>query len=214
MNRVSSTILILVASFAMTGCSDSGTEWHRKLTVVVDTPAGEVAGSSVQKEYISEKGGYWFSLEASGANFRQTGEATVIDLGSGRYLFALMGKNPNTFVVILPGEAPLEVAEKLASLREVRDVPPDQHPLFVTFMDIKDPKSAKEVDPLNIAATFGAGYNLKSITLEITDEALTEGKVGNVLGWVHSLAGSIGKDMDLPYNHLLRQINDGSFIQR
>ncbi|MEP3196791.1 MAG: hypothetical protein ABJO57_02900, partial [Lentilitoribacter sp.] len=47
------------------------------------------------------------------------------------------------------------------------------------------PTSVKEVDPANLAATFGPGYSLQSITLEITDDPVTEGEVEKVLGWLN-----------------------------
>lgn len=49
-------------------------------------------------------------------------------------------------------------------------------------MDINDPNSVREVDPANLAATFGPGVSLKRITLEIRDEPVTEGKIECVLG--------------------------------
>ena len=60
-------------------------------------------------------------------------------------------------------------------------------PLLVTFTDIKDPTTVKKVDPDNLAATFGPGVSLKSITLEITDETVTEGKVEKIFVWWPSL---------------------------
>jgi len=33
------------------------------------------------------------------------------------------------------------------------------------------------VDPADLAATFGAGFALREITLEVTDDAVTEGVV-------------------------------------
>jgi hypothetical protein len=56
-------------------------------------------------------------------------------------------------------------------------VPPILYPLLVTFTDIADPKTVTRVDSANLAATFGPGYALTSITLEITDEPVTEGQV-------------------------------------
>ena len=38
-------------------------------------------------------------------------------------------------------------------------------------------------DPDNLAGTFGPGVLLKRITLEITDEPVTKGKIERVLGW-------------------------------
>ncbi|MCA9468988.1 MAG: hypothetical protein KC643_26590, partial [Nitrospira sp.] len=50
--------------------------------------------------------------------------------------------------------------------------------------DLTDPKTVQKVDPENLAATFGPGVELKRITLEITDEPVTEGKVESLLGEV------------------------------
>ncbi len=57
-------------------------------------------------------------------------------------------------------------------------------PLLVTFTDIDDPASVKRVDPDDLVASFGEGYALKAITLGITNEAVTEGRVEDVLGWI------------------------------
>jgi len=67
-------------------------------------------------------------------------------------------------------------------------VPSNMYPLLVTFTDIADPKSVKQVNPADLAATFGAGFSLKSITLEVTDDKVTEGVVEKVLGWFSDYA--------------------------
>ena len=78
-------------------------------------------------------------------------------------------------------------ASRMKSFRgKVHAIKPKHYPLLVTFGDINDPASVKKVDPNDLAATFGPGYTLKSITLEITDEPVTTGKVEDVLGWVYS----------------------------
>ncbi|MBS0563021.1 MAG: hypothetical protein JSR87_00565 [Proteobacteria bacterium] len=53
---------------------------------------------------------------------------------------------------------------------------------MVTFDDISDPKSVRQVDPADLAATFGPGVALKAVTLAVTDAPVTEGKVEGVLG--------------------------------
>jgi hypothetical protein len=58
--------------------------------------------------------------------------------------------------------------------------------MLVTFGDINDPKTVMLVDPANLMATFGPGVGLKSVTLEITDEAVTAGQAETVLGWLES----------------------------
>ena len=56
-------------------------------------------------------------------------------------------------------------------------------PILVTFTDITKPESVKKVDPANLAASFGPGVKLKTVTLEITSAPVTEGTVETILGW-------------------------------
>lgn len=63
-------------------------------------------------------------------------------------------------------------------------VPAELYPLLVTFDDIADPTTARRVDPSDLASMFGPGYALKAITLEITDEKVSAGRVEAVLGWL------------------------------
>jgi hypothetical protein len=58
---------------------------------------------------------------------------------------------------------------------------------LVTFGNISDPTSVQQVDPDDLAATFGAGYALRAVTLEITGEPVTIGVVEGVLGWLHDV---------------------------
>ena len=57
--------------------------------------------------------------------------------------------------------------------------------MLVTFNDITNPTTVRRVDPYDLASVFGPGYVLKAITLEITDEKVTEGRVESVLAWLH-----------------------------
>ncbi|MEX2492944.1 MAG: hypothetical protein WD425_14410, partial [Nitrospirales bacterium] len=81
---------------------------------------------------------------------------------------------------------PEEWVSEIDDVQEIRELAPEDYPLLVTFTDITDPTTVKQVDPDNLAATFGPGVSLKRITLEITDESVTEGKVEQVLGWWNS----------------------------
>jgi hypothetical protein len=72
----------------------------------------------------------------------------------------------------------------ISTLSATRELAPKQYPLLVTFGDISDPASVKRVDPDNLELAFGPGYALQSITLSITDEPVTTGKVEKVLGWL------------------------------
>lgn len=64
-------------------------------------------------------------------------------------------------------------------------------PMLVTFGDLSDPTSMAEVDPDNLAATFGAGVSLKRITVQMTDDPVTTG-IEKRLGWFRNVANSGG----------------------
>ena len=175
--------------FGLSGCNDNWT-WHQKITLSVDTPDGPKSASSVMRASIGEKGAWWAPPEASGARTGLIGEAVVLEVAPGKYLFALLKGMPMAYAVFFPNEAPFEIASRLESLRETRTFTPDQYPLLVTFGDINDPANVRRVDPANLAASFGPGYRLDAITMTITDEPMGEGKVEAVLGVVGQVPGN------------------------
>jgi hypothetical protein len=124
-------IALAIPALVLAGCGTNH-NWNRKITVVVDTPSGEVSASSVQWESISDQSGWWVPPEARGAKRHFRGEAVVVELGQHRYLFALLGK-PDTFAVLRPGEAPLLVAQRLANLHGAKALPRSEYPTFITF---------------------------------------------------------------------------------
>lgn len=183
-------IPLVLITFGLSGCSDSWS-WHQKLTVTVQTPDGVVSGSSVMRGRMTERRGALVPAEANGVSFSLSGEAVVVKLPNGHYLFALLTGIPSASWLLYP-RMPAKDAGTLLERAEANtsaslEVPRDQHPLLVTFDDIADPASVKKVDPSNFAATFGPGYRLTSITLSITEEPVTEGKVKKVLGWLAAL---------------------------
>lgn len=84
----------------------------------------------------------------------------------------------------------------VASTGQSRDVPRKHYPLLVTFDDISDPASVRRISPGDLAASFGPGFRLNAITLSITDEPVTEGRVKDVLGWWLDLRAG-------PYNEMV-----------
>ncbi len=177
--------LALAATSLLAGCGTYS--WNEKITVTVQTPDGEKSGSSVTRF----SGTYGYSLGAGeGLSSRLQGEATVVELGHGKYFFALMERTGGSFAWgafsdQLPKFGSEAQMAKLQSLVGQKiELQPKLYPLLVTFDNINDPKSVKEVNASNLEASFGAGTSLKSITLEITDEPVTEGVVEKVLGWI------------------------------
>ena len=152
------------------------------------------------------------------ASYSTKGEAVAVDLGKGRYLFMLLTRPDElaryAFDDTKESTGTIIVQDHIASLKPGTSaiLKRKYYPPLVTFADVSDPKTVKEVDPDNLAATFGPGFALKDIQVEMTDEKVTS-NLEKVLGWVRTLRGSIGKDMHLPYSDLLNKLNDGSFIQ-
>lgn len=169
--------------------------WHQKLTITVETPAGEVSGSSVSAVSWRKQ---WIQTDGMGWDYDLTGEAVVVEVTPGQFLFALlkgaetteyMGSVAGASIAgregrVIDGALFDEVRDKRDRAAGVITVPEVQYPLLVTFGDIADPASVRLVDLGDLAASFGPGVRLKAVTLEVTDEAVTEGTVDGVLGWI------------------------------
>jgi len=203
-------LVILLPVLLLYGCyrlSYPRYVWHERLELVVQTPEGEKRGAAVilSRRSITPKTLPDASVIGGGIE----GEATMVDLGGGRYLFALLkgrdGLVSQVFHDRLPRDArPRALIGALAALRAKAPVPPEYYPLLVTFGDINDPASVRRVDPADLAATFGAGFALREITLEVTDDAVTEGVIEGVLGaWLNMVKGRAPSDArDIPALHL------------
>jgi hypothetical protein len=167
---------------------DRGFKWHQRLVLEVETPDGVVSGGSVVAVHV------WKSRVPGQAGIGMgsdvSGEASFVEVAPGRYLFALIGSSSPrelAFRLFFPEPAP-DTFERAALLEdmqgETRVVPPERYPLLVTFADIDDPASVRQVDPHDLEAAFGPGVTLRRVTLEVTDDPETEGTVENVLDWL------------------------------
>jgi len=131
--------------------------WHEKITLTVQTPQGEVVASSVQLAGIRSHSIGQVTL-SDGRYLK--GEAVVLQLpkntGS-KYLFALL-KDRGSIYDFFPQELRDFKKHPLDYLNsEPLELNTRQYPMLVTFGNIDDPKSVKEVDPDDIAAAFGGG---------------------------------------------------------
>ncbi|MGL1920446.1 MAG: hypothetical protein OCD03_05430, partial [Hyphomicrobiales bacterium] len=163
---------------------------------------------------------------------RWSGEVTVVDLGDGKYLFALVNEPvslaQDTFKylvkprVVHKGKNGIRYYTNTLFPRfieEIREKAPaiseHHYPTLVTFEDIKDSRSIKLVDPSDLAATFGDGYALKEITLEITGENVQYGKIKNVLDWIDDpSARKIGRKPPRIYGDPLYALAHWDFIKK
>ncbi|RUM19378.1 hypothetical protein EFQ99_31330 [Rhizobium vallis] len=193
-------VVPVLLSALLSGCGLLGFNtwhWNQKVTIVVETPAGERVGQSVQSISWYESPA-WARLGDSGGWFSNElhGEAAVVEVAANKYLFALLKTydDPAGNKVFRPAKANSQSAtpdrrteiraenDAIESLRETREIPKSAFPTLVTFETLSDPSTAREVNPQNLESEFGKGYRLKSIQLAITSEPRTSGRLQQVLG--------------------------------
>jgi hypothetical protein len=193
----------LAVSF-LAGCAvaeDKAPDYRYRLTVEVETPEGLKTGSSVieVKQALVRAGS---SPANQAVERRVRGEAVAVDLPGGKTLFALLRSEndpdwANRIYVLLEPEKKQDFEDALDDALEItgeRTLPRmwpanvimprrSAYPMMVTFGDPADPTSVAEVDPDDLAATFGDGVKLKRITVELTDDLVTSG-IEKRLGWI------------------------------
>jgi hypothetical protein len=187
-------LVLSAAALVLAGCGrEKHVDWRQKMVLEVTTPDGVKTGAAVQGVNVQIALGN-NANDGSAVAWRITGEAVPVNLGGGKYLFALLtgekyysqaGRNA-VFAFQTSEKYIVDAVDDVlaAPKNEPKPLTGERIPLLVTFTDINDPKTVTKVEPANLAATFGPGYALKSITLEITDEPVTVGEVEKVLGWV------------------------------
>ncbi len=161
-----------------------------RMTVEIETPAGIRVGSSVREVTIVENP-VW-AITARDATTRFQGEAVAVDLPGGRTLFTLLDR-PTEYSTHLPLRLfrdQLERADPITDrdrqrvnfarrVRLLNDqkpsaiVPADRLPAFVYFTDIRDPLTVRRANPANFESSLGQGVRLARVTIEITDEPIS-----------------------------------------
>ena len=184
----------LCCMLAACGSDDRAPDYRYRLTVEVDTPEGMRTGSSVilVKQRLMRPGS---NPAGTTVERRVQGEAVAVDLRKGRTLFALLRSENNvdwasyvmqTLAPHIDSESFAQQLDNMLLLRgEIvlpRTFQPVGHleersayPMLVTFGNLDDPTSIEEVDPDDLKATFGDGYALRRITVQMTDDAVTTG---------------------------------------
>jgi hypothetical protein len=201
--------------------------YREKLSITVTTPDGPVRGSAVIKVRHSMQP---VLAQAGGHFVDYTGEAVMVDLGAGQYLFALL---PH-MAALSAYEADGRIGEfhpfkafrgyffklKYFTSHAPAEVPRNLYPRLVTFTDITDPTSVTLVDPDNLAASFGPGTTLERITVAITNAPVTEGVVEGVLpehffkAWGALSKAALAKGIDDPYYQTLAgRLHRGDFLK-
>ena len=247
MNRRAYVIGIsLLGAFALTSCGSGGgllketpPTYKYRLSATVDTPQGERQGHSVIAVWWRGANPV-FGTQGS-AGFTVKGEAVAVDLPDNQTLFVLLTRpgdqdwaayNHESVKLAEPEDS--SRAAYMAKIAADRGVHPlnrrrkvatedsDNYPYFVRFKDINDPKSVEQVDPDNLAKSFGTGVKLKSLTVQMTDEPVTVG-IEKRLGWLGTKDWKFADDARDPKTGYLvppinptiaNYLNDGDFWRK
>lgn len=204
----------------------SSNTYRYRMTVEVDTPQGLRSGSSVIEVQTSIGSG----IPDTSLQTKVRGEAVAVDLPNGATLFALLrtpddgdgaaGFAPAAYQPVLPDlretdtEDWSDLLQVLKRQREPAVLPPSYYPTLVRFRDIRNPASVEFVGPGNLAASFGAGVELRRITVQITRDSVTSG-VEKHLKWLPSQRGQLvtATILDQLDKRQLADLNDGDFAK-
>ena len=84
-------ILLILIGVIVAGFGLSFWSWRQKLTLEVETPTGILSASSVIGKFVTVMDGPFVIFpEAKGASSKITGEAVVLEVVAGKYLFGLL----------------------------------------------------------------------------------------------------------------------------
>lgn len=221
MKKMVLTIAVFVLGISAAACAGlpsypSGS-WKYKMTVTVETPEGLKSGSAVRE--ISAYSRPEMLAEGNDAHINLVkGEAVVVDLGQRGVLFATLGSANEsvwTFLNAFPSPC-VEGAVSRCSIKyysslkfgEKAQLAVRDYPMLVTFEDLNDPKSARNILEMKSCADpktgirndsrcvekdrfeefFGQGVQLKSISVEVTDQHFLP-VVGQFLKWLNQVYG-------------------------
>lgn len=166
--------------------------YRYKLTVEVKTPEGTRSGYAVRE--ITWRSGIHFAEGYTGFT-KERGEAVIVKLPNNQTLLALLyNANPGATARFAFGKSNLSHDFDRSVIELERPVlrsakwGESGYPRLIRFRDPLDPMSVERIDPTSLADTFGAGYALKRITAQITDEPVTD-IISKHLSWFAELDG-------------------------
>ena len=199
--------VLLLAIMALSGCWNSQytADYNQKVVLHIDTPNGTIQADTVLRLVKTRYRRPLFATDTIW-QVKFAGESLAVRLGD-RWL--TMALNPSRFAaaydtIVTPDVRHvsdarrrlfLEARHRLkaiqSSVGQTFDLPPGNYPDLVGFSDIRDPATVFEVDPDDLAATFGEGYALEKVTLMVTEEPITEGVIETLLPWLPEHGGRI-----------------------
>jgi len=196
---VTASLAGLLALLVYLALYDSETLRYR-LTYEVEVDGEVRSGTGVVQVHIYEQP---TSIAQSEIGFEVTGEAIAVDLGDRGYLLSLLSgravrvnewsghiTTPDKLLWLAfdcPSEDAMDYFHCLQEKRLTVELPFRLLPGLATIEDINDPESLRLVDPSGLAASFGHGTSLKRVTIEITDDPVTIGRIRVLLPWLEDL---------------------------
>jgi hypothetical protein len=165
---------------------------HRyRLTLTLDVNGSMHSGSSVvEVTWIQQPQNLPIPVPRFAPNVR--GEATVVDLGDGRVVVALLGQATGQYLPTPPewlvmrafGLADIDASIPLiARLAGVRPLEGKDIPALVIFADRAKPESAFAVTPSGPQRELTSGVRLLAATIEITSNPVTN-QISEQLPWL------------------------------
>jgi len=156
-----------------------------RLTVEVQTPEGVKSASGVMAVHPDRS-------YSRGGHTLTRGDAVLVDLGGGKNLFALLAHIDNKSVDLdgmnYVALRAYNAAGRKASFNEMSrmtgavPVKGALVPVLVTFTDLNDPGTAREVLPDEVEAGLGKGFHVGSISVEVVPNGLWPLDFGGRLG--------------------------------
>jgi hypothetical protein len=190
MQNRSFSIIVALVLLILSGCTGTKYTHRYRLTIVVQTPTGIKAGSSV----IEASGAKITSINGNGFGTGFVGDAVFLDLGGNRNVVALLtvGTNADTYRFGLL--APLAFGMnggpddfiKIQTMTGSLSLTARLIPTLVTFRDISNPQTAEVVAPEAFGSTFGRGFEFLNATVELTTDNITRG-ITTKMPWLNRM---------------------------
>jgi hypothetical protein len=170
----------LLATLMLSGCL-GGSKWNQRVTFHFTTPDGPMTLSSVTRAEIKKQLVLVGSVNPVVA--RVYGEAAMMLMGGDAYMFLLV---PSAVLAQNTIPRPKDSGDCFQYINDQLGKPPTTvwkigyRPKVIYYPDINDPLNPKEITPESIARVLGEGYSYDDITIEITKDPVTEGKIATV----------------------------------
>ena len=184
--------LFIVAVFLLRFCWGAGYKSNKYIiTVNVKANGKTYSGSSVQFQSTTTSPEWISNILLPETKCK--GEAVVVNV-DGKYLFLLFNYSVNKNQNYQRGWKPWYLADIWKHGTNMDGGYAEYRYPFVTFTDVNDPLTVKQVTEENFEQYFGKGAKITSIEVQRTFKPVTYGQVEKVIPWIRDgMRGSNGE---------------------